>query len=121
MIQPSFPMVASGPCAFPMIHNSVCRVPHKVAHIQRIVADAFNINASDMVSSLRSRSVSHPRQVAMYLSRHLTLQSLPDIGRRFGGRDHSTVMHAIQAVEARMDADSSLRATVNMLRDRLGA
>lgn len=71
----------------------------KIADIQREVADFFDVAEIEMVSARRSRSVARPRQVAMCLARDLTPKSLPDIGRRFGGRDHTTVIHAIRTVE----------------------
>jgi chromosomal replication initiator protein len=73
-----------------------------ICHIQRATARHFKLPQSDMVSSRRSRDAAWARQVAMYLARKLTLKSLPDIGRRFGHRDHTTVIHAVRAVEARI-------------------
>jgi len=75
-----------------------------VDRIQRAVAEEFEITLDDMVSKRRARIVARPRQVAMYLSKKLTKRSLPDIGRRFGGRDHTTVMHAVKRIdEIRLD------------------
>lgn len=73
-----------------------------ICHIQRATARHFKLPQSDMVSSRRPREVAWARQDAMYLARKLTLKSLPDIGRRFGHRDHTTVIHAIRAVEKRL-------------------
>lgn len=86
-----------------------------IADIQRYVAEHFNIRVSDLSSNKRLRIVARPRQIAMYLSKKLTSKSLPEIGRKFGGRDHTTVMHAIKKVEELMGADISLRDDVEML------
>lgn len=92
-----------------------------IARIQAVVADFFRIPEEEMVSQRRSRYVARPRQVAMYLSRELTPKSLPDIGRFFGGRDHTTVMHAIRQIEKFCETDEDLRADVQLLRERLTA
>ena len=68
----------------------------KIEDIQRVVARQYNVSRSDLLSSRRTANVVRPRQVAMYLAKTLTLRSLPEIGRRFGGRDHTTVLHARQ-------------------------
>ena len=83
-----------------------------VDRIQRTVAEAFDITLDDMVSKRRARVVARPRQVAMYLSKKMTKRSLPDIGRRFGGRDHTTVMHAVKRVEALRQDDHAFHAKV---------
>ena len=76
-----------------------------IEDIQKQVAGHYNIKVSDMHSARRSRAVARPRQVAMYLSKKLTSKSLPEIGRKFGGKDHTTVMHAVKRVEELMAAD----------------
>ena len=76
--------------------------------IQRRVADYFNIKLSDLLSARRARQVARPRQVAMYLCKHLTSKSLPSIGRKFGGRDHTTVMHAVKRIDELRQTDSVL-------------
>lgn len=101
-----------------------CGAPAKpqsmlVAHIQRTVAAYYGLDPALMVSAQRRQSVSHPRQVAMFLSAQLTPKSLPEIGRRFGGRDHTTVMHAIRAVTHRLEADAEIALDVAVLRERL--
>ncbi|VAW04069.1 Chromosomal replication initiator protein DnaA, partial [hydrothermal vent metagenome] len=79
------------------------------------VADYFNIRLSDLLSARRARQVARPRQVAMYLAKQLTAKSLPDIGRQFGGRDHTTVMHAVKRIdELRLD-DSVLEEDIQHL------
>jgi len=72
-----------------------------------------------MHSARRSRAVARPRQVAMYLAKQLTPRSLPEIGRKFGGRDHTTVMHAVRKVEELRTADSSFAEDVELLRRML--
>ena len=79
-----------------------------IEDIQRHVADYFNLRLSDMLSARRSRAVARPRQIAMYLAKQLTTRSLPEIGRKFGGRDHTTVMHAVKRIAELRQIDSSL-------------
>ena len=74
-----------------------------------------------MHSARRSRSVARPRQVAMYLAKQLTSRSLPEIGRKFGGRDHTTVMHAVKKVDELKDIDSSFAEDVELLKRMLEA
>lgn len=100
---------------------TVARKCPMVAHIQRATASHFGIHISEMTSHRRARNVVRPRQVAMYLSRNLTSKSLPEIGRLFGKRDHTTVIHAIKTVERLVAVDPVLRASVKALRARLGA
>ena len=69
-----------------------------IEEIQKRVAEHFSMRMSDMTSARRARAVARPRQVAMYLAKQLTQRSLPEIGRRFGNRDHTTVMHAVEKV-----------------------
>lgn len=90
-----------------------CEMP--VERIQRIVAKAFRIPVIEMVSDRRARRVARPRQVAMYLARETTTYSLPKIGRLFGGRDHTTVMHACNVVEELLHTDAGFRANVEAL------
>ncbi|MDE0172856.1 MAG: chromosomal replication initiator protein DnaA [Defluviicoccus sp.] len=92
-----------------------------IEEIQKRVAEHFNIRFADMHSARRSRAVARPRQVAMYLSKHLTSRSLPEIGRKFGGRDHTTVMYAVQKVEDLRQADPSFDEDVELLRRMLEA
>ena len=87
-----------------------------IEEIQRKVAEHFNVKVSDMGSARRTRSVARPRQVAMYLAKNLTSRSLPEIGRRFGNRDHTTVMHAVRKVEELLDTDPSFAEDVALLR-----
>lgn len=92
-----------------------------IKRIQEVVADYYDIPAIDMISARRNRSSARPRQIAMYLARQLTPKSLPDIGGRFGGRDHTTVMHAIGAVQRHMRSDPEIASAVKALRERLAA
>lgn len=91
-----------------------------VDDIQRKVAEHYNIRLSDMHSPRRARMVARPRQIAMYLSKILTEHSLPEIGRKFGGRDHTTIMHGVRRIEELSAADSSIREDVELLRRALG-
>ncbi|SIS89310.1 chromosomal replication initiator protein DnaA [Insolitispirillum peregrinum] len=90
-----------------------------IEDIQKKVAEHFQIRLSDMGSARRSRSVARPRQVAMYLSKQLTSRSLPEIGRKFGGRDHTTVMHAVKKVEELIGSDDTFAEDVDLLRRML--
>ena len=92
-----------------------------IEEIQKRVAEHFNIRFADMHSARRSRAVARPRQVAMYLSKQLTSRSLPEIGRKFGGRDHTTVMHAVRKVEDLRQSDPSFDEDVELLRRMLEA
>lgn len=90
-----------------------------IDEIQRKVAEHFNIRLSDMHSSRRARNVARPRQVAMYLAKQLTSRSLPEIGRKFGGRDHTTVMHAVRKIEELIESDPQIAQDVDITRRAL--
>ena len=90
-----------------------------IEEIQKKVAEHYNIRLSDMSSPRRARNVARPRQVAMYLAKQLTTRSLPEIGRRFGGRDHTTVMHAVSRVAELMQGDNAFAEDVELLRRML--
>jgi chromosomal replication initiator protein len=90
-----------------------------IEEIQRKVAQHFNIRLADMSSQRRARAVARPRQVAMYLAKQLTARSLPEIGRKFGDRDHTTVMHAVRKIEEIVATDKSLAEDVDLLRKAL--
>ncbi len=90
-----------------------------IEEIQRAVVEHYGIRMADMSSSRRARAVARPRQVAMYLAKQLTTRSLPEIGKRFGNRDHTTVMHAIRQIERLCEEDRSLAEDVEVLRRRL--
>ena len=90
-----------------------------IDEIQKRVAEHFNIRVADMHSARRARAVARPRQVAMYLAKQLTARSLPEIGRKFGGRDHTTVMHAVKKVEELRATDPAFAEDVELLRRML--
>lgn len=90
-----------------------------VDEIQKRVAEYYSIRISDMHSPRRVRTVARPRQVAMYLAKHLTSRSLPEIGRKFGGRDHTTILHAVKKIEDLMDKEKNMREDVELLRRML--
>ena len=90
-----------------------------IEEIQKKVASHFNIRLADMSSARRARNVARPRQVAMYLAKQLTTRSLPEIGRKFGGRDHTTVMHAVRRIEELRQTDALLADDIDMLRRML--
>lgn len=90
-----------------------------IEEIQRKVAEHYNIRLADMASPRRARAVARPRQIAMYLAKQLTTRSLPEIGRKFGGRDHTTVMHAVRKVEELKSADQHLQEDIDRLRRSL--
>src|SRR5690349_1026424 len=87
-----------------------------IEEIQRRVAEHWNIRLTDMSSARRARAVARPRQVAMYLAKQLTSRSLPEIGRKFGNRDHTTVMHAVARVAELVERDASFAEDVELLR-----
>ncbi|WP_151719069.1 chromosomal replication initiator protein DnaA [Gemmobacter serpentinus] len=87
-----------------------------IEEIQRKVAEHYNIRLSDMIGPKRLRTIARPRQIAMYLSKQLTPRSLPEIGRRFGGRDHTTIMHGVRKIEELMAGDSQLADDLQMLK-----
>lgn len=91
----------------------------KIEDIQRVVARQYNVSRSDLLSSRRTANVVRPRQVAMYLAKTLTLRSLPEIGRRFGGRDHTTVLHAVRKIELLQTNDTGLAGEIESLKRQL--
>lgn len=92
-----------------------------IEEIQRKVAEHYNIRLSDMIGPKRLRNIARPRQIAMYLAKQLTPRSLPEIGRRFGGRDHTTIMHGVRKIEELMATDSQLSDDLQLLRRLLQA
>ena len=91
----------------------------KIEDIQKLVATHYNVSRADILSSRRTANVVRPRQIAMYLSKVLTLRSLPEIGRRFGGRDHTTVLHAVRKIEGLTGTDRVLGDEVELLKRML--
>ncbi|WP_426260480.1 chromosomal replication initiator protein DnaA [Sphingomonas sp. DC1100-1] len=92
-----------------------------IDEIQKLVSQHFELKPLDLVSARRSRAVARPRQIAMYLAKRLTTRSLPEIGRKFGGRDHSTVIHAVRKIEELRDQDRDIDAAVRTLMRELEA
>jgi len=92
-----------------------------IDEIIRKVCDHYNIRQSDMLSPKRTRSIARPRQMAMYLAKQLTSRSLPEIGRRFGGRDHTTVIHAVRKIEELKATDAQIAEDAELLRRLLEA
>lgn len=90
-----------------------------IDEIQKKVAEYYSIRISDMHSPRRARTVARPRQVAMYLTKILTTRSLPEIGRKFGGRDHTTVLHAVKKIEELMGEDKTICEDIELLRRTL--
>ncbi len=86
-----------------------------IEEVQKKVAERHNLKVSDMYSSKRARNIARPRQIAMYLSKSLTSHSLAEIGKKFGGKDHTTVMHAIKKVEDLLKADKEFSEDVRLL------
>jgi chromosomal replication initiator protein len=92
-----------------------------IEEIQRKVAEYFNIRLADMHSARRARAVARPRQIAMYLAKQMTPRSLPEIGRKFGGRDHTTVMYAVRKIEELRAGDTVLDEDIDLLKRMLEA
>jgi chromosomal replication initiator protein len=91
----------------------------RIEEIQRIVARQYNVSRGDLLSARRTANVVRPRQIAMYLAKTLTLRSLPEIGRRFGGRDHTTVLHAVRKIESLIGSDTAVAAEIEVLKVQL--
>jgi chromosomal replication initiator protein len=100
-------------------HLSVTEKKVTVDTIQRTVAEHYALKKEDMLSERRARAVARPRQVAMWLAKQITTRSLPDIGRRFGGRDHTTVLHAVRRIEQLKQEDASLARDLDVLLRKL--
>jgi chromosomal replication initiator protein len=91
----------------------------RIEDIQKLVASHYSVSRADILSSRRTAVVVKPRQVAMFLSKTLTLRSLPEIGRRFGGRDHTTVLHAVRKIDGLCGSDATLREELELLKRML--
>jgi len=102
------------------IIGHICRAGEpkrvRIEEIQRIVARHYNVSKTELLSNRRTRTIVKPRQIAMYLSKVLTPRSLPEIGRRFGGRDHTTVLHAVRKIEELSDSDNTLAQEIELLK-----
>ena len=88
----------------------------KIEDIQRVVSRHYNVSKADLLSARRTRTIVRPRQIAMYLAKMLTPRSLPEIGRRFGGRDHTTVLHAVRKIEGMIEGDRTLADEIELLK-----
>lgn len=88
----------------------------RIEDIQKVVARHYNVSKNDLLSNRRTRVIVRPRQIAMYLSKFLTPRSLPEIGRRFGGRDHTTVLHAVRKIEGMLKEDTKLAHEIELLK-----
>lgn len=96
-------------------YSSPMKAKISILNIQKVVADYFNISVEDIKGKRRPRQIAFPRQIAMYISREITDYSTTEIGTEFGGKDHTTVMHAHQRIDDRMKTDSTLEPTINEL------
>ena len=90
-----------------------------IESIQNIVASYFNLKIDEMLSARRSRSLARPRQIAMYLAKQNTTNSLPEIGRKFSNRDHTTVIHAVKKIEELMKKDNEIKQNVMEIKKKL--
>jgi chromosomal replication initiator protein len=90
-----------------------------VDKIQNTVANFFNIPLAEMLSQRRSRPLARPRQIAMYLAKKMTTRSLPEIGRRFANRDHTTVIHAVKTITKISEKDDEMKKNIEHLREQL--
>ena len=93
--------------------------PTNIETIQNIVAAHFNLNIQEMLSPRRSRSLARPRQIAMYLAKQHTTNSLPDIGRKFSNRDHTTVIHAVKKIEELVKKDNEIKQNIIEIKKKL--
>ncbi len=93
----------------------------KIEDIQRVVSKHYNVTKADLLSARRTRTIVRPRQIAMYLAKMMTPRSLPEIGRRFGNRDHTTVLHAVRKIEELSKADNGLAQELELLKRMLDA
>ena len=120
--------------AFSRVHNKVLNISDcknilrdvfnqirviTVDKIQNVVSNYFNIPLSDMLSQRRSRPLARPRQIAMYLAKKMTSRSLPEIGRRFANRDHTTVIHAVKTISRLTDQDDEMKKNINQIKNLL--
>ena len=93
----------------------------RIAFIQVAVAKSFNVSQLDIISHKRTQKIVLPRQVAMYFAKSMTSHSYPEIGRRFGGRDHTTVIHSVQKIRARCVSDPEFAGRINALQTEISA
>jgi chromosomal replication initiator protein len=91
----------------------------KIEDIQRATALQFGLTKTDLLSQRRTKQIVGPRQIAMYLAKVMTVRSLPDIGKRFGGRDHTTVLHAVRKIEREIQTDAALKRVIEALKNAI--
>lgn len=99
--------------------NTYGYVKNNIQKIQNIVADYYKINIEDMKSKKRTNKIAYPRQIAMYLSRIMTDESLTRIGLEFGGKDHTTIMHAVDKISKEISIDNNLKQVINSLKEKI--
>ena len=99
--------------------NKSITLKNSIARIQREVADYYKINVDDFKSKKRNASINMPRQIAMYLCRILTDESYPRIGIEFGGRDHSTVIHAFDKISEELKNNTQLKNVINIIKEKI--
>lgn len=123
-LQPSETISAADPIELPPVNQWLVRREPSgrpmIREIQIVTASYFDVTLGDILSARRTSSVVRPRQVAMYLSKTLTLHSLPEIGRRFGDRDHTTILHAVRKIDGMIGAGDKIADDVAAIRSRLG-
>ena len=90
-----------------------------VDKIQNVVSNFYNITLNEMLSQRRSRPLARPRQIAMYLAKKMTTRSLPEIGRRFANRDHTTVIHAVKTITRLSEKDEEMKKNINQIKSLL--
>jgi chromosomal replication initiator protein len=119
----AFNQLTSEPVTLEMAENAIKDIIRpcdpkrvRVDDILRIVAKHYNVSRADLLSQRRTANVVKPRQVAMFLAKTLTLRSLPEIGRRFGGRDHTTVLHAVRKIDRLLGTDRALADEIEVLK-----
>lgn len=119
-VQPSPDLTPMFQVAWSIIEGTNFEGPPPVSAIQRVVAKHYGVSRLDLVSARRTADVVRPRQVAMYLAKKLTSRSLPDIAGRFGGRDHTTALHAVRKIERLRATDPALAAKIDEITGELG-
>jgi chromosomal replication initiator protein len=99
--------------------SSTSYIKNSIQKIQKVICDYFNISMEDLTSKKRNNNIAFPRQIGMYLSRILTDESFPRIGMEFGGRDHTTVIHACDKIEKEMKSNKEFKSTIEQLKSKL--
>lgn len=118
-VWPYLPSEFATDCSEADAHEPLQRLRPSVRQIQKVVASSYCTPFYEMLSPRRTANVVRPRQVAMYLAKKITLLSFPDIGRRFGGRDHTTVLHAVRKIGDLITTDPALAAEIDALKQQI--